>query len=388
MAGNMSGPQLLTLHNVSWNSRTNGTCCLGDMAHLGSLTILNVTGETMDDDSGREFYLLAQLVTGLFFYPIVCLFGLTGNILSIIVLSGRQMATSTNSFLVGLAVADTIKLINDVIYSVVTLVIYLNPPAGHRALGYMYPYAHYLFNASVCITAWLSVAVAAERYMLVCHATRARMLWNISRARTTVVVVFVSMSLLTLPFALRYRTVHYRDDTNATSVGVDVTELWRVRSFVVAYTWSQNCMRSLVPIAILCALSYFIVRSLRRTQQSTKRRLSSRRRITVMLVSVIVVFVLCVTPDAVISTVYGFGYYEANYVVRGVREITDLLLTVNSAVNFILYCTFNSIFRKNFLALFCRQMARQRTSLSGPLLKLSFGNFRQSTLPNGLNKDT
>ncbi|KAI0209627.1 FMRFamide receptor, partial [Lamellibrachia satsuma] len=302
----------------------------------------------------REFYLMAQLITGLVFYPIVCFFGLAGNILSIIVLSGRQMSTSTNSFLIGLAVADTIKLINDVFYFVVTLLIHINPPVGHRALGYMYPYAHYLFNVSVCITAWLSVAVAAERYMLVCHATRARTMCSIARARATVIFVFVSMAVLTTPLALRYRTVLVRqNDTNETSVGVDVTDLWRVRSFVVAYTWTQNCLRSLVPIAILCTLSYFIVRSLRRTSPSTKRRLTSRRRITVMLVSVIVVFVLCVTPDAIISTVYGFGYYEANYVVRGVREITDLLLTVNSAVNFVLYCTFNRIFRKNFIALFC-----------------------------------
>ena len=68
----------------------------------------------------------------------------------------------------------------------------------------------------------------------------------------------------------------------------------------------------------------------------------------------IIVFVVCVTPDAIMSTLFGYGYYEEdNYLVRGVREITDLLLTVNSAVNFVLYCTFNAVFRKRFVTMFC-----------------------------------
>ena len=53
------------------------------------------------------------------------------------------------------------------------------------------------------------------------------------------------------------------------------------------------------------------------------------------------------------STFLGFGYTEDNYLVRGIREITDLLLAVNSSVNFILYCTFNKMFRKHFMLVFC-----------------------------------
>lgn len=82
-----------------------------------------------------------------------------------------------------------------------------------------------------------------------------------------------------------------------------------------------------------------------------------------MLVSVIVVFIVCVTPDAIMSTVFGFGYYDSNDLVRAVREITDLLLTVNSATNFVLYCAFNKVFRHRFRKIVVGSCCRGRCRL-------------------------
>ncbi len=84
---------------------------------------------------------------------------------------------------------------------------------------------------------------------------------------------------------------------------------------------------------------------------STDRRLSAgRRRIAVMLVTVVIMFSVCITPDAVMSTVFGFGYHDESYLVRGIREITDFLLTVNSAFNFVIYYAFNPAFRRRLRA--------------------------------------
>ena len=301
------------------------------------------------------FYLRARFITGLICYPVFCFIGLARNILSIIVMSQRKMATSTNVYLTALAVSDSIKLINDSFYFLVILLLETDPPAGKKAYGYLYPYAHYLFNMSVCVTAWLTVSVAAERYVMVCHAARARDMCNMLRAKLTSMAVFLSMSILTVPFALRYQTVWRQDlSTNTTELDVEVTELWQDVEFVKAFTWLTNLLRSVIPLCILVTFNYYIVQALRRTR-SNKKKMSSRHRITLMLISVIILFLVCVTPDAIMSTFFGYGYYEANFLVRGVREITDLLLTVNSALNFVLYCTFNKIFRRNFMTLFCRR---------------------------------
>ena len=318
--------------------------------------LFNLTHDIHEEERYAYFYERAQFITGLICYPIVCCFGLTGNVLSILVLSQRKMRSSTNVYLTALAVSDCIKLINDTFYFIVILLHHVHLPSGQKAYGYLYPYAHYFFNMSVCTTAWLTVSVAAERYILVCHATRARELCNIRRAKMISVAVFVSMMVLTLPLGLRYETVHVYDViTNSSIVDVNVTALWQKKAFVTSYTWIQNLLRSIVPLLVLCTLNYFIVQALRRTR-STKKKLSARHRITLMLVSVIVVFMICVTPDAIMSTFFGYGYTDADFLVRGIREITDLLITINSAVNFVLYCTFNNVFRRHFVALFCKRI--------------------------------
>jgi len=105
-----------------------------------------------------------------------------------------------------------------------------------------------------------------------------------------------------------------------------------------------------------------------------RRTMSPRnRRVTLMLVAVIGLFIVCVTPDAVMSTVFGLGYYDADYLARTVREFTDFLLTVNSAGNFVVYCAFNTVFRNRFRALItprCRRgrcrRGRGRGRLDGP----------------------
>ena len=337
-----------------------------EMYHLTTLAPLNTTwpanttwcnltrdGEIDDKAAYENFYLSAQFITGLICYPVVCLFGLTGNILSIIVLSQRKMRTSTNAYLVALAIADSIKLVNDFCYFLVIFLLNVDPPSGNKAYVYLYPYAHFIFNMAVCVTAWLTVSVTAERYIMVCHATRARGVCSILRARVLSAAVFGSMSLLAVPSALRYRTVNIWDNvTNTVTVDLSLTDLWQDRHFVKGYTWVQNLLRSVIPLIVLGVLNTMIIQALRKTR-STKKKLASRQRITLMLISVVVVFLVCVTPDAIMSTFFGFGYYEANYLVRGIREITDLLLSVNSAVNFVLYCSFNRVFRAHFLTLFC-----------------------------------
>jgi hypothetical protein len=154
-----------------------------------------------------EFYQRAQLITGLFLYPLFCLFGLIGNCLTIVVLRGRKLRSVTSMFLIALSLSDGVKLITDLFYFVVVLLLNTSPASGELAMGYMYPYAHYFFNASLCVTAWLTVSLAAERYILVCHVAHAKQWCNVNRAQLTIAVVYLSMSLFSMPFAFRYRTI-------------------------------------------------------------------------------------------------------------------------------------------------------------------------------------
>ncbi|ESP03002.1 hypothetical protein LOTGIDRAFT_110771 [Lottia gigantea] len=292
-------------------------------------------------------------------YPILCIIGITGNTLALIVLSHRNMCTSTNVYLSALAVSDTIKLLNDLLYFIMLLISMGDVTAGTKMLVNVYPYAHYIFNMSVCITAWLTVSVAIERYISVCHPTQAKQLCTIPRARIICVLVFFFVITLTLPSAFIYRPLYIYDvEQNVSCHDIGLTELGSNNTFMVPYQWIQNSLRSIIPLIVLIFVNVRIINELRKERVKGKK-LSSRNKITLMLTIIIVIFVVCITPDAIMSTFFGLGYYEETSLVKGIREITDSLLAFNSAINFLLYCLLNKMFRNTFLVVFCgRQPAR------------------------------
>ena len=221
--------------------------------------------------------------------------------------------------------------------------------------------------------------VAVERYVCVCRAARYRSVCTVRRAAVVAVAVFVSMSLLAAPSAFRYRTrslvvaVPVRDDdganssaptttrlANRTVYDVQPTSLGTDHRFVVVYfDWTLALVRSVIPLVVLTALNVRVVcavwnrSSAMTTSRATPagadrhdRRSSQNRNITAMLVLVVVVFAVCIVPDAVMSVVFGVGYVdEKNRTAKGCRELTDALMALSSAVNFVVYCLCSRRFR-------------------------------------------
>ena len=340
-----TGPAVVTLGNVSQNGVTFGAAEL----------VVTSNGSCLSNSSDEyeAFYATAQYITGLIIYPILCITGITGNVLACIVLSHRDMATSTNVYLTALTVSDTIKLVNDLLYFINLALSFNHPIVSEKMMMTYYPLAHYIFNMAVSITGWLTVSVAVERYISVCHISRAKQLCTIPRARIVCTTVYITMILLSLPSLFRYKVETVFDAVNNISCNkIGPSALAQNSSFMVPYTWIQNSMRCIIPLFILIYLNARIINELRKERVKGKK-LSSRNRITLMLIVIILVFVVCFTPDAVISTFFGKGYAEEGNLTKGIREITDSLLAVNSALNFMLYCLLSQVFRETFFRIFC-----------------------------------
>ena len=146
-----------------------------------------------------------------------------------------------------------------------------------------------------------------------------------------------------------------RRDTHVTMLQVELTDMWRNETFVLAYNWTQNLLRSIIPLIVLVVLNTCIIGALRKTRANKKKKKNngSRHRVTVMMIIVILAFLVCITPDAIMSTVFGLGYTEASNLVKGIREFTDTLLAINAACNFVIYCLFNRLFLDGCKSLFC-----------------------------------
>lgn len=299
------------------------------------------------DDEYKDFYERSQFICGMILYPVICIPGLIGNALSLIVLSMKNMKTSTNAFLVALAISDSIKLINDLIYFIVLVLQRTNPAAADIAYVNIYPYAHFIFNISTCVSSWLTVSVATERFILVCYPIKAKTVCTRLRAIVISFIIYLVMISISLPCAFRYEKTKEIVD-NVTKWDLKLTDLWNNEDFLLYYTWSLNFLRSIIVLIILIILNVCIIFSLRKMRANKKN--TQRNRVTLMMIVIIMVFVICILPDAIMS-VLRHGYYEGTYLQRGIREFSDTLLTINAAVNFLIYCVFSRTFRQNFAVL-------------------------------------
>jgi hypothetical protein len=105
-----------------------------------------------------------QTIFGVYLIPIVCIPGLISNILCIIVFVTNSMQRFlTTQFLLYLAVSDTIKLSNDLLYSIVLIIQLFNQQFGKKLFLILYRYCHYINTVSTLCSAWLTLTVAIER---------------------------------------------------------------------------------------------------------------------------------------------------------------------------------------------------------------------------------
>lgn len=344
---------------------------LQNNASFINMTLLSCAeGQTLSQDGLRcekakyqDFYDVTQMITGLVLYPTTCALGMVGNLLCLIVFSRRNMRTSTNIYLQALAVADMIKLFTDFLYFIVVLLLRVEQREGIKLHGYLYPYAHYLFNMSLCISAWLTVCVSVERFIFICQPSRVKRFCTVSRAIKVSTSTFILGIAVSFPYMLRYRTNSAVVNGTIEVYGVNVTALWSKDLFATAYTWAHALLRSAIPLLLLACLNISIWRGLKRPS-SIQKNARLKYKATLTLIYVVVVFFVCVTPDAILSTVLGFGYYEENNFARGIREISDYLLQVNSAVNFVIYYFSCTAFRNSISSMCTRGYAYEPTRQS------------------------
>ncbi|KAK7494700.1 hypothetical protein BaRGS_00014098 [Batillaria attramentaria] len=140
----------------------------------------------------------------------VCLFGLMSNSANIIVLTRKNMITSTNTILMWLAVADLLTMMSYLPFAIHFYI--MKDPDLHvfqtRNFGWI---IFLMFHASfsiVCHTVaiWLTIALAIFRYIYICLPTKGSIYCSLQRAKITILAVYVLTVVLCIPnyFTNRY----------------------------------------------------------------------------------------------------------------------------------------------------------------------------------------
>jgi hypothetical protein len=318
---------------------------------------------------------------------LLCVFGFTGNTLSIICLARDKSKTATPFLLVSLEVADTMFLAAVFLLRVATSV---TRYADWEPIMPIFPYfPKYVFPCALIAetgTIYLTVLVTVNRYISVCRPYEAASLCSVRHAQKHVIVVAVLSVLYNIPrffeFTIKSVFDHHRNRTVDVSVPSD---LGRNRIYQILYSnVLYFIVMFLVPLVTLIILNTLLIKALRRTKKKRALMLTSSATmqsrseddITLVLIVVVVVFVVCQTPALVTQLLMNllsqesrdcpsaFFYYE---------RISDLMVVANSSINFIIYCFCSNKFRLILIQLVCgkkpeeqakeRQMATHATQL-------------------------
>ncbi|CAO1411735.1 unnamed protein product [Diamesa serratosioi] len=343
---------------------------------IQQLILLDSANDETEIPCTKFGYPLFGLWTNGILLNIVGLLGILGNSLSMIILSRPQMRSSINYLLIGLARCD--------IALILTSILLFGIPAIYPGTGFfrfyflrilpqisfvVYPIAMSAQTASV----YLTLTVTLERYVAVCHPLRARALCTYGRARIYFLVILIFSICYNLPRFFEVKLSQYDDNEYGHVYCIAATDLRFHPDYVKIYIhWLYMIFIYFIPFSSITFFNFMIylqVRKANRERQLLSRTEKREFGLATMLFFLVIIFLCCNILALVINVSEAFeGVIEDRLV-----KTSNLLITFNSSVNFIIYVIFGEKFKRIFLLLFCKRRIG-RDSPDGIIDDSSFSN--------------
>ncbi|TNN20973.1 FMRFamide receptor isoform 1 [Schistosoma japonicum] len=341
----------------------------------------------------------------------VCCFGLVGNILSLIVLTRRAIgASTTNIYLISLVITDIFVLIATILTAIkdsrkpvvgrVSWLVWQDAPIVPRA----YPFCHATAILFQVTSVWLTVAFAADRYLMICHPFWAKRWCTMKLAKIIIILIYIFSVIYGIPRYFEYKIfemqlplnpafleMKYDDfeyngifvqnlssfpsvtsdngfnedgiiNDSMTSISIiwyQLTDFGESDQFRKAYhLWSWVLLVVGIPFILIAIMNTFLIievrKSSRKCVDQTKRSEYRRQDTNIMLIGVIIIFFICQLPAAVSHIAWGLITMDSSKNMSWflLNEIGNLLIVVNSAINLLPYYIFSRRFRRHFVRTF------------------------------------
>lgn len=371
--------------NISWTLLEKNTTATNLTVHNDpDLPTMNLSLNGRDEPFANTLKQISEvLVTQV--SAIICVFGILGNILTLIILSKRlsqrhlqSMERSSQEGLMALSVSD-------MLFCLVALPGAINNYMERHPLHPIYVsknfalfytvYVDFVVNMFVTSSTLLTLTMAVQRYMAICYPIKARIRNNCKRSRILIVCTFLVSLVLNLPRIWKRKIIGVKCTYNiikTNCTGIDMLYSTRMGYLMEERTVKTSFMvvhflfSVVIPLVILSFCNCKLIQALRKSNQLRKRHsyvsvtsgmssngeycIDHTQRITLTLIIIIIMFILLVVPAEVTNFVRdfypGMKTLQPLHTNSFITALVNTLQKVNFAFNFILYCVVNQNFRK------------------------------------------
>ncbi|CAD7090675.1 unnamed protein product [Hermetia illucens] len=320
--------------------------------------------------------------------PILLLITVTANTMIVLVLSKRNMATPTNCVLMAMAICDMLTVLFPA-----PGIFYMYTFGNHyKPLSPIYAcYAYIAFNEIVpamfhTASIWLTLALAVQRYIYVCHAPVARTWCTMPRVKRCILYIsiaailhqssrFFDRSYTSIPIEWHGRPAEVCSTRTAPWVDKYIGE----DVYYVVYFLFRVLFVHLLPCAFLVTLNILLFKAMKKAQEKREKLFRENRKkeskklrdancTTLMLIVVVTVFLIVEIPIAVITALHIISSAVIEFLDYRVANLfilfANFFLIVSYPINFAIYCGMSRQFRETFKEIFLKQAVAKKDGSS------------------------
>ncbi|CAL8272119.1 unnamed protein product [Lota lota] len=337
------------MNDYSWTSETEDTTyrspsSMPNLVYYSNSADVNTSYLTTNDtnDKASPFFGSWSVATAII-YLTVFIVGLLGNTLVIyVVVRYAKMKTVTNMYILNLAVADELYILGLPFLGTQSVLSYWLY-GEFLCKVYMIADAMSQFTSIFCLT-----AMSIDRYLAVVHPIRSAKWRRPQVVKVFMCLVWVMSFLVVLPVTI-YSDV--QDRFNSCNMSwPDPQDLWS--TVFILYTAILGFFAPLLVICLCYLLIVIKVRSASMRAGLTTRR-QSERKVTRMVVIIVMVFVMCWLPFFITNMVNLVHIIPETSVSAVFYFFIVILTYVNSCANPFLYGFLSDNFKQSFRKVLC-----------------------------------
>ncbi|XP_012941320.1 adenosine receptor A1-like [Aplysia californica] len=349
----------MSFSNLWVNNSTN--------SHDDSVPITTTPSPSHYDIVSDEQWYIVQVVNGVVICGLLSLFGVVANIINIVAFAKQGFQDSINISLMGLAVADLCSLVAMMWMSIcVNPLFYLSDlPFEPREVMHLTGATPRYLGAK--ISTFITAFITFERCLCIAAPLKVKTIITPARTKIIIISIYITMSILLIPFCLGNRLEWVFDFTmNATVLKTTFTaerELLEAITYVTQGVFTTT----LSFVFVICCTIVLVVKLNSKTKwrQATAAkddRAAERvgvkdQKVVKMVTFIAVIFIVCSLPPTIL---FFYMLFDKDFHIDGVHQNLFLAVffssfiteTLNSSVNIIVYLKMSSKYRAVFMKIF------------------------------------